>query len=92
MILSFRSKALRRLFEHDDPSKLNVPNVGRVQRILERLALVSEPSDMNQPGYRFHALKGTAKGRHAVDASGNWRITFGWSGEDAVGVDLEDYH
>ena len=92
MILSFRSKALRRLFEHDDASKLAVPNIGRVQRILERLAIASAPSDMNRPGLRFHALKGSAKGRYAVDASGNWRITFAWRGEDAVDVDLEDYH
>lgn len=92
MIRSFRSKALRLLFEHDDPSKLSVPNVGRVQRILERMAAAAEPSDMNQPGLRFHSLKGAAKGRYAVDASGNWRITFGWSGKDAVDVDLEDYH
>ena len=28
----------------------------------------------------------------AVDASGNWRITFGWDGMDAIDVDLEDYH
>ena len=37
-------------------------------------------------------LVGDQKGRFAVDASGNWRITFGWIGDDAVGVDLEDYH
>jgi len=47
---------------------------------------------MSQPGLRFHALKGAAKERYAVDASGNWRITFAWDGEDAVDVDLEDYH
>lgn len=50
------------------------------------------PEDLNLPGYRFHALKGEAKGRYAVDASGNWRITFGFDGEDAIDVDLEDYH
>jgi len=46
----------------------------------------------NGKGWRFHALKGQAKGRYAVDASGNWRITFAWDGEDAIDVDLEDYH
>jgi toxin HigB-1 len=30
-------------------------------------------------------------GRFAVDASGNWRITFGWTEGDAIDVDLEDY-
>jgi proteic killer suppression protein len=47
---------------------------------------------MNMPGLRFHPLRGGDKGRYALDASGNWRITFGWDGEDAVDVDLEDYH
>jgi len=32
------------------------------------------------------------KGRYAVNASGNWRVTFGWIDGDAVDVDLEDYH
>lgn len=31
-------------------------------------------------------------GRYAVDATGNWRVTFAWDGADAVDVDLEDYH
>ena len=47
---------------------------------------------MNMPGFRFHSLRGGEKGRYAVDASGNWRITFGWDGEDAIDVDLEEYH
>jgi plasmid maintenance system killer protein len=52
----------------------------------------SRPEDMNLPGFRFHGLGGRNKGRFAVDASGNWRITFGWADGDAVDVDLEDYH
>lgn len=47
---------------------------------------------MNLPGLRFHGLKGRDKGRFAVDASGNWRITFGWLDGGAVDVDPEDYH
>ena len=43
-------------------------------------------------GFRFHALSGRDKGRFAVNASGNWRITFGWTEDDATDVDLEDYH
>lgn len=92
MIRSFRSKALRRLAEQGDASKLSVPNVRRVETILTRLDTSYLPEDLNLPGYRFHGLKGRDKGRYAVDASGNWRITFGWSGQDAIDVDLEDYH
>lgn len=47
---------------------------------------------MNLPGYRFHRLTGERKGTFAVSVTGNWRITFRFDGEDAVDVDLEDYH
>ena len=92
MIRSYRSKALRRFVEQGDASKLSVPNVGRLERILTELDSAVTAEAMNLPGLRFHALKGRDKGRFAVDASGNWRITFGWEGEDAIEVDLEDYH
>lgn len=92
MIRSFRSKALKRLAEQGDASKLSVPNVRRVETVLARLDGAMMPEDLNLPGYRFHGLKGRDKGRYAVDASGNWRITFGWDGRHAIDVDLEDYH
>jgi len=92
MIRSFRSKALRRFAETGDASRLSVPNAARIRRILVVLDAARAPEDLNLPGYRFHPLKGEAKGRYAVDASGNWRITFGFDGEDAIDVDLEDYH
>ena len=92
MIRSFRSKALRRYAETGDASKLSVPNVDRVRRILRALNEAKKPEQLNVPGYRFHRLRGRDKGRYAVDASGNWRIAFNWNDEDATNVDLEDYH
>jgi proteic killer suppression protein len=92
MVRSFRSKALRRFAEDGDASKLSVQNPARIRRILLALDTARSPEAMNIPGLRFHPLKGGEKGRYAVDASGNWRITFGWDGEDAINVDLEDYH
>ncbi len=47
---------------------------------------------MNLPGFGFHALKGDQAGRFAVVVSRNWRITFSFGGDDAVEIDLEDYH
>jgi len=51
----------------------------------------TRPEEMKVPGFRFHPLKGQEAGRYAVDASSNWRA-FGWTENDAVDVDLEDYH
>lgn len=92
MIRSFRSKALERFYTTGDTSKLSVPNVRRVLAILLELDEADAPEEMNTPGWRFHALRGEMKGRFAVSASGNWRVTFGWDGRHAVDVDLEDYH
>jgi proteic killer suppression protein len=92
VIRSFRSKALRLFAETGNARKLGVPNVGRVRQILLALEVARHPENMNSPGLWFHGLKGERKGTFAVDASGNWRITFRWDGNDAVDVDLEDYH
>jgi len=92
MIGSFRSKALRAFFESGDASKLSVQNSDRIRRILLALDVATTPEQMDIPGLKFHRLKGSEKSRFAVWASGNYRITFGWSGEDAIDTDLEDYH
>ena len=47
---------------------------------------------LDLPGLRFHKLKGKDRNRFAVWVSENWRMTFAWSGDDAIDVDLEDYH
>ncbi|MCW5697247.1 MAG: type II toxin-antitoxin system RelE/ParE family toxin [Bauldia sp.] len=92
MIRSYRSKALRRFAESGDASKLSVQNPDRIERILASLEAARRPEQMDVPGYRFHALRGKAAGRYAVNASGNWRVTFGWQDIYAIDVDLEDYH
>lgn len=92
MIKSFRSKGLALFAETGNAKKLAVPNAARVARILAALEVAKQPSDMNLPGWRWHPLGKMGPGRYAVEASGNYRITFGWNGEDAIDVDLEDYH
>jgi len=90
VIRLFRSKGLRRFAERGDPSRLSVRNPDRIRRILLALNAARSPDSANVPGFRFQS-KGEDRGRYAVDASGNWRVTFAWNGEDAVDVDLEDY-
>jgi proteic killer suppression protein len=92
VIRSFRDKGLERFFETGNERRLRVQNARRIANILRALDDASRPEDMNLPGFRFHALLGRKKGRYAVNVSGNWRITFEWAGDDAIDVDLEDYH
>jgi toxin HigB-1 len=92
VIRSFRSKALKRFAESGDASKLSVRNSDRVRRIVMQLDEAVSPEEMNISGWKFHSLKGRDKGRFSVWVTGNYRITFGWSGNDAIEADLEDYH
>lgn len=47
---------------------------------------------MGLPGLRLHPLKSDRQGTWAVDVSGNWRVTFQFTGPDAANVNYEDYH
>jgi toxin HigB-1 len=90
VIRSFRSKHLRIFFETGRTSGLSVQNIERVSRMLRALDDAAQSENMNLPGYHFHALRGER--RWSIRVTGNWRITFGWDGADAIEVDLEDYH
>jgi proteic killer suppression protein len=92
MVASIKHKGLRDFFGTGSARRLSVQNSDRIRRILLALDAASRPEDLNLPGFRFHALAGKLAGRYAVNASGNWRITFGWDGRNVVDVDLEDYH
>jgi toxin HigB-1 len=92
MIRSFRHKGLKRLFEHDDRSKVDAQDAEKIARILARLNRSRVPEDMAIPGFRLHPLKGRLKGFWAVTVSGNWRIVFRFDGEDVSDVELIDYH
>jgi len=92
VIRTFRSKSLETFFTTGKAGSLPVRNAKRIARILRALDVAEEATDMNIPGYGFHALKGSRKGQFAVTVSGNWRITFRFRNGEAVDVNIEDYH
>jgi len=92
MIASFRSRALKRYWTAGHEAAIRPEWRDKVRIVLSRLDLATRSSEMDVPGFGFHALKGHRPTRYAVTVSRNWRITFAFDGEDAVDVDLEDYH
>lgn len=92
MILGFRHKKLKRLFEKDKRQGIPPALVNKIIRILARLDEATRPGDMNLPGYELHQLRGKLRNRWAVKVSRNWRVTFRFMGENAVDVNLTDYH
>ena len=91
MIKTFKQKGLERFFAKGDYGGIPGQSAARIERMLDRLDASAVPRDMDLPGYRFHGLKGTWAGEYSATVSGNWRLTFGFDGEDAVNVNLEDY-
>ena len=92
MIVRFRHRGLRRLYERGDRRLLPSRRVSKIERILARLDVAKEPADMNLPGFRLHALRGNLAGFRAVSVSGNWRLIFRLEAENVRDVDLADYH
>lgn len=91
-ILKFRHKGLERFFLSGTTAGIQAMHTRRLRLILGRLNVAREPRDMSLPGLDLHQLKGERKGTWAVSVSGNWRITFAFSGIDVLNVDYEDYH
>lgn len=93
MIVSFRHKGLKALYEKDSPRGVKQDQVKRLRALLARLDASRTPADMDLPGLRLHPLRGALAGFYAVDVSGNWRLLFRFDEHDnAVDVDLIDYH
>jgi toxin HigB-1 len=92
MIRSIRPRGLKRLFEHDDRSRLRPDLVDRIARILTRLNAAGSIDDMNVPGFGLHRLSGDRRGFWSVTVSRNWRIIFRFEESDAFDVDFIDYH
>lgn len=91
MLGGFRHKGLAELYRIGQSRRIGADYARKCILILELLDKATLPEHMNVIGLRFHGLQGKPH-RWAVRVSANYRITFGWSGEDAIDVDFEDYH
>ena len=92
MIRSFKHRGLKRLHDRDDRSGIRPDLLEGVEDILGRLDQATAPQALNLPGYALHPLKGDLRGFWSVTVRANWRIIFRFEGEDALDVELLDYH
>ena len=67
-------------------------HVAKLKRILAALDRSDSLQGMNLPGFGLHKLRGDRFGQHAVQVSGNWRVSFRFTPDGFVDVDYEDYH
>lgn len=92
MLRTFKNKALARLYATGKSAKV-APNLHtRILRRLDALNMAYDLTDLNVPGFDFHALHGFKPTRYSLHVNGPWCITFEWDAGDALRVDLEQYH
>ena len=92
MIVGFRHKGLRLLFETGSSKGVNAAHKVKLLSMLAALDVATASDELALPSYRLHPLSGRMKGQWSIWVNGNWRITFRFVGSDVELVDYQDYH
>ena len=92
MIVSFRHKGLKLLYETGSVRGVQAAHAKKLKRLLTILDQASSPVDLTLPELRAHPLKGQRESYWSVWVNGNWRLTFRFVGADVELLDYEDYH
>ena len=65
----------------------------KAQVKLARLGAATSVRDLQEiRGNRFEVLKGNRKGQYSIRINDQYRICFIWKNEDAMEVEIIDYH
>ena len=91
MIRSFKHKGLAELFEQGRSRRVRQDLQAHCLERLDALDQTQTLQDVNRPGFNFHSLQGLPR-RYSLHVNGPWCITFEWEDNDALRVDLEQYH
>jgi toxin HigB-1 len=92
MIRSFRCKDTKQLFE----LRRNKRWAGIAAVALRKLDQIDISVQVKElgtpPGNRLEILKGDRVGQWSMRINDQFRVCFGWDGEDAIDVEIVDYH
>lgn len=93
MILSFKDKYTASLFDGFRVGSLPT----ELQHVaLRKLKILHNAVTLNDlkipPGNRLEALKGDRQGQYSIRINDQWRICFRWEGNNALDVEIVDYH
>ena len=92
MIKNFIHKGLRKFYTSGSTAGIQKKHEKKLRLILANLDQAEDPDDMDLPSLFMHQLKGERKDIWSVRVSGNWCITYRFTGRDVEIVNYEDYH
>ena len=92
MLVSFKDKYTRLIFEG-----IAVPKWQAIRKQAERrLQILDSATCLDElrslPSNRFEALIGDRKGQYSIRINKQWRVCFKWINNEAVDVEIVDYH
>jgi len=91
VIVSFKHKGLKELFETGASAKVAAKLQARILVRLDAIEAAAALAELNQPDFDFHPLRGKPQ-RFTIHVNGPWCLTFEWAEGNALRVDLEQYH
>ena len=68
------------------------PLAGKLRRILSVLDQATQPSELDNPAWRLHPLRGDLAGHWNIRVTGNMCLVLRFDRGEAVAVDLVDDH
>lgn len=93
MILSFANSTSARLWDGHRPAELP-PSIHKTAlRKLTQLHAIQSLDELRiPPGNRLESLKGGRRGQYSIRVNDQFRVCFGWDGQNAHDVEIVDYH
>ncbi|MEX3857678.1 type II toxin-antitoxin system RelE/ParE family toxin [Paraburkholderia sp. BR10923] len=93
MITTFADKATARIFQGRFVHTLPHSIQPLAHRKLLMIDAASSIANLHAPpGNRLEALQGERSGQWSIRINAQWRICFHFVGEDALNVEIVDYH
>ena len=93
MIISFRDKEVEKIWNGIVSSKLPF----EIQQTARRkLRMINNSQNINDlripPANRLEKLQGDLKNKYSIRINDQWRIIFSWENDNALEVEIVDYH
>jgi len=93
MIRSFKDKEAEKIFNRGRSLKLPEDLQRTALRKLRMLNRAMNLYDLRvPPANRLEKMKGDRTDQYSIRINDQWRVCFKWSGNDALEVEIADYH
>lgn len=92
MIKSFKNKETKALYEGEWVKSFQA-FCKQAEKRLQILDSAVKLDDLKcLPSNRFEALSGDRKGQYSIRINKQWRVCFRWENDEAIDVEIVDYH